>query len=210
MQIIDPSFKFTKKPKYFELLSLIEEKGRICYRSEPDNSQKFVKMLIKSGHHSVLEHGEIGVTITTDRGVSHELVRHRIGAAYSQESTRYCNYSKSRFENEISVIKPAEVYFGTESYDIWRQAMLNCEAAYLDMIQHTSAQNARSVLPNSLATRIGVTMNIRSWRHFFDLRCSVKAHPDMRYIARKMYYDFAKIYPVFFEDLKPEMGEEAR
>ena len=140
-----------------------------------DSAAKFVRGIIKSGHESVLEHGTISVKFICDRGVTHEIVRHRI-AAYCQESTRYCNYSKDKFNNEITVIKPIFWNEDSEQYKIWYNSMLASEKAYFDLLATGStAQEARDVLSNSLKTEIVVTYNIREWRHFFELR-TAKQH----------------------------------
>lgn len=128
-------------------------------------------------------HQYITISLITDRGVTHELVRHRI-ASYSQESTRYCNYSKDKFSNQITVIKPVDL--PDEGLEIWKQAMENAEKSYFDLLKVSSPQIARSVLPNSLKTEICVTASINEWKLIFELRCSTFAHPDIRYIMNKV------------------------
>lgn len=204
MKIVEHNFKMAGQvPTYEKALEICENRARICYRSEPKgNAEGFIKRIIKIGHESVLEHVQIGVDVTTDVGISHEWVRHRVGCSYSQESSRWCNYAKGAFGGEIKVVKPVNLKYGTTEYNIWEQAMRNCEAAYINMTEFgVSAQIARSVLPKSLATVIGITMNIRAWRHFFQLRTTKNAHPDMQYIAWKILNHFQNTYPVFFEDL---------
>ena len=166
------------------------------------SSKDFVAMIIKRGHESVLEHEKITVRIICDRGVSHELVRHRI-ASYSQESTRYCNYSKAKFGNQLTFIKP---YFWKEEspeYSIWVEMMKIIEENYLKMVSiGIEPQQARSILPNSLKTEIVVTMNLREWRHFFKLRTNRAAHPQMREIACPLLKEFQKKVPVIFDDIE--------
>ena len=128
-------------------------------------------------------HQYITISLITDRGVTHELVRHRI-ASYSQESTRYCNYSKDKFSNQITVIKPVDL--PEDGLEIWKQAMENAEKSYFDLLKVSSPQIARSVLPNSLKTEICVTASINEWKLIFELRCSSFAHPDIRYIMNKV------------------------
>ena len=205
MKIVKPCFEFVEEVKAMDMMKRIERIGRVCYKSEDKITEKsagkFVRMIIKNGHESVLEHEKITVRIVCDRGVSHEIVRHRI-ASYSQESTRYCNYSDKKFCNEITVIKP--VYWSEDSkeYQLWRETVKRVEESYMSLIaMGASPQEARSVLPNSLKTEIVVTMNLREWRHFFRLRSSEKAHPQMREIACMMLIDFKKILPDIFTDI---------
>lgn len=193
-----------------DILRTIETAGRTCYKSEKNSSLdeclSLIRRWIKAGHHSVLEHNAITVRIVTDRGVSHEIVRHRI-ASYSQESTRYCNYSRDKFGNEIIVILPVWFYElgipeNHPEYKIWYEVMKQAEMAYMNYLRyHDRPDEARAILPNSLKTEIVMTCNIREWRHFFTLRCSPKAHPQMRHLAYMMLKDFNEKIPVIFEDL---------
>ena len=137
-----------------------------------------------------------------DRGVSHEIVRHRL-AAYCQESTRYCNYSKDGFGNEITVVDPSWTTKGDPAYDLWEKACLRAETAYFDLLSiGCSPQEARSVLPNSLKTEVVMTADLREWRHFLRLRASNAAHPDMRVVARQLLGVLKAKYPAFFEDIE--------
>lgn len=203
MKIIEQSFKLTQAPGYNYVLDTIEQAARTCYQSEPKGDKVgFIRGLIKSGHESVIEHVNVGVEITTDRGVSHELVRHRVGVAYSQSSTRYCNYSHDRFNQEIKVIKPSCIKEKTKEFFQWIHAVEAAERVYMGMVSDgVSPQTARSVLPTCLATEICTTMNFRSWRHFFRLRTAPGAHPDMRRLAVDMLQVFRDLWPVFFEDV---------
>ena len=187
MKIVEPSVEILDELNGNEIIKKIEKIGRVCYKSEDkitcDSSKKFISNIMKSGHESVIEHEKITVRFICDRGVSHEIVRHRI-ASYSQESTRYCNYSNDRFGNEITVIKPLFWDVNSDEYQIWANAMLYAEQMYQNLIQMgAKPQEARSVLPNSLKTEIVVTMNLREWRHFFKLRTAGNAHPQMREVA---------------------------
>lgn len=211
MIIIKPSFEILT-PLSMKMLSFIDECGRTCYKSRTtsSNPKKFVEKLIEREHLSVIEHISVSARVVCDRGVTHEIVRHRI-ASYSQESTRYCNYSK---ENHITFIVPcffsgilAGTYTDFPGYEltsaehIWFSAMLFAEQAYLSMTNSgCKPEEARSVLPNSLKTEIVITMNLREWRHFFRLRTASSAHPQMREIAVPMLEQFRKL-PVIFDNL---------
>ncbi|MEW5804048.1 MAG: FAD-dependent thymidylate synthase [bacterium] len=192
-----------------EMLKKIEKAGRTCYKSEnritTDSAQGFVKFLIEHGHETVLEHEKVTVRIICDRGVSHEIVRHRI-ASYSQESTRYCNYGKDKFGNEITVIDPCfwkgESIEDKQKYEIWEKAMEEAEKAYLKLLAlGATPQEARSVLPSSLKTEIVITMNLREWRHFFKLRTSPASHPQMLEVACSLLNEFKSRIPVIFDDI---------
>lgn len=208
MRIIKPSFEILDDINGEELLEKIEKIGRVCYKSESkiaqDSAKKFISNIIKSGHESVIEHEKISVRIICDRGVSHEIVRHRI-ASYSQESTRYCNYSDEKFGKELTLIKPVFWEDNSEEYKCWLETMQKIEDAYNYLIEMgAKPQEARSILPNSLKTEIIVTMNLREWRHFFQLRTSMRAHPQMREIACAILDKFKQRIPVFFDDICPE------
>lgn len=187
-----------------EMLKSIEKAGRTCYKSEDkitdDSAKKFIAKIMKMGHESVLEHEKITIRLICDRGVTHEIVRHRI-ASYSQESTRYCNYSKDKHGNEITVIDTG-AYLDSWQWGVWEEAMKNAEESYMKLIEGgASPQLARSVLPNSLKTEIVITYNLREWRHFFKLRTSPKAHPQLREITIPLLKDFKKLVPVMFDDI---------
>lgn len=207
MKIIDPSFRFLrdKAPDWAEILARVAEAGRVCYQSEPKTDDAtFVRKLIKRGHESVLEHVIISVRIICDRGVSHELVRHRI-ASYSQESTRYCNYGKDKFGGELTFIRPPWVG-DTKVLDSadwrWTCSCQKAESDYKELLKKGwTPEQARAVLPNSLKTEIVVTMNLREWRHFFRLRCDRAAHPQMRQVADMLLEGFRAYVPVVFDDL---------
>ena len=186
------------------ILQHIERAGRLCYKSESKGDPgKFVRSLIDRGHESVIEHGVVSALVVTDRGISHEIVRHRI-SSYSQESTSYCIYSSDRFGGEITVIKPD---FGTNAPDsqMWEEAVEQAEKSYLGLIGNgVSPQIARSVLPTCLKTELMMTTNLREWRHFLRLRMSVKAHPQMRVLAGQMLDVFLQYFPDVFGDLMKE------
>lgn len=205
MKVINPTVIIEEPIDGKAILARIERAGRTCYKSEErinsESSEKFIRMLLKHGHESVLEHETITVRIICDRGVTHEIVRHRIGS-YSQESTRYCNYSQDKFGNEITCIRPSFWRDAPEMMKTWEGAMEQAESAYFKLIDaHATAQEARSVLPNSLKTEIVVTYNIREWRHFLKLRTSHLAHPQMREVAVEILKIFAAEIPILFGDI---------
>ncbi|MBR6985603.1 MAG: FAD-dependent thymidylate synthase [Ruminococcus sp.] len=205
MRIIDAGYIIISPIDEDAILSKLESIGRVCYKSEhnitTDSAKKFIQSIIKSGHESVIEHSSITVKFICDRGVSHEIVRHRI-ASYSQESTRYCNYSKDQFGNEITVIKPCFWEETSNNYKVWKEAMELIEKAYFNLLSNgAKPEEARSILPNSLKTEIVVTMNLREWRHFFKLRTSKRAHPQMREVAIMLLKDFQKKLPTIFSDI---------
>ena len=149
-----------------------------------------------------LVHEDVSVKFICDRGISHEIVRHR-PASFCQESTRYCNYSKDGFGGEITVIKPMSFDCSDSPYRIWKRSCENAETAYFDLLNEgCTPQEARSVLPNSLKTEVVMTADMREWRHFIRLRCAPAAHPDMRVVARLLYDLLKSTYPVFFEDIE--------
>lgn len=209
MRIIEPSYEivYPNDGLWGVILERIEEYGRICYKSEGKatigSAPAFVKMLIDRGHESVIEHGTMVVKFICDRGVTHEIVRHRL-ASYSQESTRYCNYSQDKFDNQITVIKPCFWEEGSPSYLRWIGAMQTAELAYMDLLAGgAKPEQARSVLPNSLKTEIIMTTNLREWRHVFRLRTSSKAHPQMRQLMIPLLLEVKSKLPVIFDDIEP-------
>lgn len=208
MKIIEPSFTFEDVVRPDEIMAKIERAGRTCYKSEgkigDGTAEKFIASVVKRGHESVLEHASISVRVICDRGVTHEIVRHRV-ASYSQESSRYCCYSSDKFGNEITVIRPFFWNDDPQKFALWEEAMKASEKSYIALIEAgATAQEARSVLPNSLKTEIVMTMNMREWRHFFKLRTSSAAHPQIREIAIPMLKEFQRLLPVLFNDIVVE------
>ncbi len=182
MRIVNPSAELLSITPNAE--QLIERCGRTCYKSEDlittDSAEKFIQMIVKRGHHSVLEHATATILFVCDRGVSHELVRHRL-VSYSQESTRYCNYGKGKFGHEIAVLQPPGLE--GDMLQCWKRTCDMIESEYLHMINGgVSAQIARSILPNCLKTEVATTANLREWRHILKLRTSTAAHPQIREI----------------------------
>lgn len=187
------------------ILRLIELAGRTCYKSEDritdDSADKFVRMVRERGHESVFEHSSLTVKFVVDRGVSHELVRHRL-CAFSQESTRYCNYGKS---GEVTFVRPPFWGQAHPCYAKWFEAMHTAETLYLAFLaMGATPQEARSVLPNSLKTEVVTTANLREWRHILRLRTSKAAHPQMRQVMVPLLEELYAALPVLFEDLVQE------
>lgn len=211
MKFVDPSYVIMSRIQGTDMIKFIEECGRTCYKSEdsitPDSAQEFVSMLIKKGHESVLEHEKITVRFVCDRGVSHELVRHRI-ASFSQESTRYCNYFKDKFGKELTFIRPCfwskspENDLHNENHVDLEALCLESEKIYNRMINRgAKPQEARYVLPNGLKTEIVVTANLREWREIFRQRTARAAHPQMRELMRPLLDDLKNHIPVVFDDI---------
>ncbi len=206
MKVIKPYFVIEDDINGDEILKRLERAGRTCYKSEDkitsDSAKKFVATIIKSGHTSVIEHEKVSVRIICDRGVTHEIVRHRIGS-YSQESTRYCNYSKDKHDKQLTFIDPCFWEKDSIEYGRWEDACAFVENVYLGMIElGASPQQARSVLPNSLKTEIVCTLNMRSWINFFQQRTSSAAHPQMREIAIPLLEEFKQNIPVIFDGIE--------
>ena len=207
MKIINASYRI-ETPTYSgeELLKGIEKAGRTCYKSEDriteESAKVFVRKLIERGHESVLEHESITVRFVCDRGISHEIVRHRL-ASFSQESTRYCNYSNDRFGSELTFIKPCFLPEVSVTYRLWKRAMFVAEKKYFGLLDWgCTPQEARSVLPNSTKTEVVMTANLREWRHFLKLRTAKAAHPQMRELTVPLLKELQERIPVVFDDIK--------
>lgn len=191
-----------------KIIEKIEAVARTCYKSEgkikEGSAEKMVKSLVNSGHFAMIEHASVTVKFVCDRGVSHELVRHRL-ASFAQESTRYCNYSKDDFGSEITFIIPEYISYGSEGFKIWKEQMKSAEKTYFDLLNFgLSPQEARAVLPNSTKTEIIMTANLREWLHFFKLRVegtTGTSHPQMLEVAVPLLQDMQKLIPVIFDDI---------
>lgn len=213
MNIIRPGYEIITPIDYEGVLRELERIGRVCYKSEDritdSSAAEFLSRIVGSGHESVIEHSRLTVKFICDRGVSHEIVRHRI-ASYSQESTRYCNYMKDKFGSELSFIRPYFWNDDPEKYSIWEKTMQQIENSYNRLIEcGAKPEQARSILPNSLKTEIVVTMNLRGWRNFFRLRTSGRAHPQIREIAVPLLRELAEKMPVFFNDISEQLPENS-
>lgn len=205
MRVINPSVELLDKPDWGKVIKHLELCGRVCYKSEnkisTNSAQTFIKNIIKRGHEAVLEHFSFSVRFTCDRGISHEIVRHRI-ASYCQESTRYCNYTDDKFKNQICFIKPSFFTQDNKLYQIWLNSCIQAEKAYFDLIKNgAKPQEARAVLPNSLKTELIMTANIREWRHFIKLRSSSAAHPQIRELIYALLHICDYKNNVLFQDL---------
>lgn len=231
MKLIKPSAEILTPINGMDVLKAIEIAARTCYKSEDkitdDSAKKLVSGLLKSGHEAMIEFFDITVKFTCDRGVSHEIVRHRV-ASYAQESTRYCNYSKDKFGNQLTFIIPSQLIHTIKEgeYKEWDSKTMNgtgytemdgnadsrifmgslyCSEQYYNSLTSESmgwsAQQARAVLPSALKTEINVKMNLREWRHFFKLRCAQAAHPDMRELTIPLLEKMHNLVPIIFDDL---------
>lgn len=202
MKIITQSWEWLQKP--IDPLLIIEKAGRTCYKSEnriiEGSAEKFVKMLLELGHEAVLEHASASVRFITNRGVTHELVRHRL-CSFAQESTRYVRYS-----GELEFVQPVwwdDANYSEVQKNIWRESMQQAEKNYLAALQAgDKPEQARELLPHATRAEIVVTANLREWRHIFLMRCSNKAHPQMRVLMRDCLAGFIKEIPIVFDDIK--------
>jgi thymidylate synthase (FAD) len=208
MKVISASTEILNPENLQNANKFCEKIGRVCYKSEDlitdESADKFIKGIIKSGHETIIEHISVSVRFICDRGISHELVRHRV-ASFSQESTRYCNYSKDKHENQITLIEPCFWGRQTPHWYEWIDTMEKVEESYLRMIAHgAQPQQARAILPNSLKTEIIMTCNLREWRHFFKLRAlgiTGKPHPQMLELTIPLLKKFAELNKTIFGDL---------
>lgn len=215
MKVIPARYEILDKIDGMEVLKKIERVARTCYKSEDyikeGSAERLVKSLIDRGHEAMLEHYSFSIKFVCDRGVSHELVRHRM-ASFAQESTRYCNYSKDKFGNELTFIYPRfwDYYIGLNEepnalnlYKNWHTAMENAENAYFTLLEKgATPQEARSVLPNSIKTEVVMTANLREWRHFLKLRTAQAAHPQMRELTIPLLKELKEKIPVMFDDIE--------
>lgn len=199
MKIINASYSIETPIDGAGMLKRIEKAGRTCYKSEDriteESAENFVHMLIERGHESVLEHGSITVRFICDRGVSHEIVRHRI-ASFSQESQRYVRYN-----GDIEFINPR--MSNAKAYEAWQELCERAEETYKELLSYgVQPQQARSVLPNSTKTEIVMTANLREWRHFLKLRTAKAAHPQMRELTVPLLHELQERIPVVFDDIQ--------
>lgn len=224
MNLIRPSFEIlTDNVGEIEVLQLLEKVARTCYKSEDritidgESAKKIVKLLLSKNHEAMLEFYDVIVKFTCDRGVSHEIVRHRIGS-FAQESTRYVNYSVDGKSKGCTFIIPQWIsdeqieevqklneknYTKIESTTMdWYHSMATCEQTYNSLLKAGwKPEQARSVLPNSTKTEINVKFNLRAWRHFFKLRTASAAHPQMRELTIPLLEVFKQRIPLLFDDI---------
>lgn len=195
MRIVKPSVSIESNISYNEALRIVENATRVCYKSEDKikegSAEKLIKGVIKAKHFGCIEHVSLTVKFICDRACSHQLVRHRL-MSFNQKSQRYCK------EDNLEVIKPE----GLKNTSIWLESCRQAENAYAELIRRgEKPEVARGVLPNSTATEIYATANLREWRHFFELRCDRTAQKDIRMLALELLCQMCEKYPVFFEDL---------
>lgn len=213
MRVINAGYEIISDLNGSEILKHIERCARVCYKSEDritaGSAEKMVAALIRSGHEAMLEHYSFTVKFICDRGVSHELVRHRI-ASFAQESSRYCCYAKDKFGKELTFINPCFWEPDSDNYARWFHEMDESEKTYLAMIENgATPEQARDILPTSIKTEIVMTANLREWRHFFKLRAegvTGKPHPQMLEITIPLLKELKQKVPVVFDDI---MSEEA-
>lgn len=195
MRIVKPSVSIESNISYNEALRIVENATRVCYKSEDKikegSAEKLIRGVIKAKHFGCIEHVSLTVKFICDRACSHQLVRHRL-MSFNQKSQRYCK------EDNLEVIKPE----GLKNTSIWLESCRQAENAYAELIRRgEKPEVARGVLPNSTATEIYATANLREWRHFFELRCDRTAQKDIRMLALELLCQMFEKYPVFFEDL---------
>ena len=191
-------------------LKAIERAARTCYKSESaitedgESAKKLIRRLIEGGHEAMLEHSFLSVKFTVDRGVTHELVRHRL-CSFAQDSTRYCNYSKEKFGHDVRFVIPYFFEDKPDAMEIWTEACARAEQAYFDLLDgDATPQEARTVLPNSTAAEIVMSGNYREWRHILKLRTAQAAHPQMREIMQPLSVELKRRLPVIFDDCVTE------
>lgn len=205
MKIIEPSIE-VQNFNGEQIMKNIEQACRTCYRSEDKISNESYKTLLKNcitrGHESVMEHEKITVRMVCDIGVYKDLTRHRI-ASFSIESTRYCNYGKDKFDNEIKFIKPCNIDEDSDLYAFWKHTMERIEMNYLHMAEHgATPDQMRMILPHSTAAEVCMTANIREWRHILDLRTKKMTHPSIRQILIPLLLLFKTEMPELFGDIE--------
>ena len=212
MKIISPSYEILTQISEggIKELQAIERIGRTCYKSEDkiiedgSSAKRFVAMLIRNGHEAMLEHSYLSVRFICDRGVSHEIVRHRL-FSFAQESTRYVNYSSSKKAPDgIIFIKPCYFADDSEEMRLWYATMCDTEYRYNKLIfdYGRKPEEVRCLLLNSVKTELVVSGNYREWRHFFKLRTDKAAHPQMRELSVPLLKELQKKIPVIFDDME--------
>lgn len=207
MKIIEPNVEILSNINGDEILKHLELCARNCYKSESNITEdttsaiKMINKLIELDHTAMLEHFNITIKLLCDVGTYKDLTRHR-HCSFAIESTRYCNYSKGKFGNEISVIKPCNMDENSGIYHTWLKAMNDMERAYMQMAEiGATPDQLRMILPHSTAASVILTANIREWRHIFNLRCAKAAHPSVRQIMLMTLNEFHNKIPVLFDDL---------
>lgn len=218
MRLIKPKVEILDKIDCDQVIADIARVARTCYKSEDrinrEADRKLIKRLIESKHEAMLEFVDITIKFTTSIGITREIIRHRM-ASFANESTRYCNYSKDKFDNKLTFIIPSWTSIEEGEYSIdnldeinnkadflWAKMMLDAELTYLDLtILGRKAEQAREVLPMSTKSELCMKANLREWRHFFKLRCHKTAHPDIRVLALDLLKQMHEQVPIIFDDL---------
>lgn len=205
MQIVDPYIQ-VEKVDGKKIMRNIERACRTCYRSEGKITEESYKTLLKNcitrGHESVLEHEKVTVRMYCDLGVYKDLTRHRI-ASFSIESTRYCNYGKDKFDNELKIIKPCNIEEGTKLYENWKNACEEIEKNYMEMSREGALPDQlRMILPHSIGAEVTMTANIREWKHILNLRASKHTHPSIRQLLIPLLLHFKAIMPEIFDEVE--------
>ena len=205
MKIIEPKI-WVEEFDPIKIMRNLERACRTCYRSEglitEDSYKKLLKNCINRGHESILEHEKITVRMVCDIGVYKDLTRHRFGS-FSIESTRYCNYGKDKFDNEIKFIKPCNIEEGTDEYTEWQWCLSQIEESYMKMTElKCTPDQMRMILPHSTAAEVTMTANIREWRHILDLRTKKMTHPSIRQILIPLLLKFKYTMPELFDEIE--------
>ena len=206
MKLVKPKVEVLDKLNGTQILKRIEKIARTCYKSEDkiseddSSARKLVTNLINSKHEAMLEFVDITVKFTCSRSIAQEITRHRL-ASFAMESQRYCAYNKDKFGNEVTFVLPSWVN-DNESTELFIQTLKNTELTYFELLNKgLKAQEAREILPNATKTELNMKANLREWRHFFNLRCSQAAHPDIRVLALDLLKQFHERIPIIFDDL---------
>lgn len=205
MKIIEPLVE-VENFDGLKIMKNIERACRTCYRSEDkiteDSYKNLIKNCVNRGHESVLEHEKITVRLTCDIGVYKDLTRHRI-ASFSIESTRYCNYGKDKWDNQIKFIKPCNIEGDSELYSNWVGTMDFIEREYIAMSKNgATPDQMRMILPHSTAAEVTMTANIREWKHIFELRCSKRVHPSVQQVMIPLLLYFKEKMPEIYESVE--------
>lgn len=205
MKIIKPVVEI-EKVDYNKMMKNLERACRTCYRSEDKITEESYKTLLKNcinrGHESILEHEKITIRMTCDIGVYKDLTRHRI-ASFSIESTRYCNYGKDKFDNQIKFIEPVNIEKNTELYEEWQKSCEEIEKHYIKMAElGATPDQMRMLLPHSTAAEVTMTANIREWKHILSLRCTKHAHPAVEQVMIPLLLHLKKNMPEIFENIE--------
>jgi thymidylate synthase (FAD) len=209
-KIVSPSYEILTKLDGIKILKHIEKIARTCYRSEDkisadgESAKNMIRTLIAAGHEAMIEHYSVSVRFICDLGFYKDLTRHRM-ASYAIESTRYCNYSKGKFNQELTFIEPCNIEKGTSEYGIWLECMDRIEKSYMQMAQlGCKPDQMRMLLPHSIKSEVNITANLREWRHIFRLRTSRAAHPALRQLMLPLLEEFKNKISVVFDDITPE------